>query len=375
MLEGRPLASFRQLAAQVDTLTETAEEVRPVPRKERNAAPPSRRDLLTAPARLWRAAQSEGETAVERVAVERRLHAAVRYGVSQALLAAVALAHRLTMAEAIAAEWGLPVPDAPIPIQAQPGGERTHDADRMIARRVVSLAHDLIDNIPDQLGQEGDKLVQYARWLKQRIRRLGGDAYRPTIHLDVHGTLGQIFDNNLGRVLGQLHALELAVQPYPLRVASPVIQDSREAQIEAMKTLRDYVRFRHMQVQLVAGEWADTLDDIRAFAEAGAADLIQVKMPAMGSVHNAVEAVLACRAAGVGVLLGGSCADTDLSARVAVHVALATRPDLIMTRPGTGVDEAISLKNDAGVVLRLKSMGGGVQLNVASASGVKIEMK
>jgi methylaspartate ammonia-lyase len=45
----------------------------------------------------------------------------------------------------------------------------------------------------------------------------------------------------------------------------------------------------------------------------------------------------------VGVLLGGSYAETDLSARVSAHVALATRPDLLMAKPGMGVDEAISL--------------------------------
>jgi methylaspartate ammonia-lyase len=71
--------------------------------------------------------------------------------------------------------------------------------------------------------------------------------------------------------------------------------------------------------------------------------MIQIKMPDLGSVHNSVEAVLACRNGGVGAFLGGSCAETDLSARVAVHVALATQPDIIMAKPGMGVDEGISL--------------------------------
>jgi methylaspartate ammonia-lyase len=71
--------------------------------------------------------------------------------------------------------------------------------------------------------------------------------------------------------------------------------------------------------------------------------MIQVKMPDLGSVHNSVEAVLACKSGGMGAFLGGSCAETDLSARVAVHVALATRPDIIMAKPGMGVDEGIML--------------------------------
>jgi len=263
--------------------------------------------------------------------------------VSQALLKAAALARGVTMAEVIAQEWDLPLPDAPVPIHAKSGGERYHNADKMIVRRVASLPHALVDNIPEQLGEDAVELVRYARWLKARIQELGGADYRPTIHLDVHGALGQIFENELGHVLGRLYALEDAVQPYPLRVECPVMMDSRKAQIETMKTLREYVRLRKMTVQLVVDEWANTLDDIRAFVDAQAADMIQIKMPDLGSVHNSVEAMLACQAGGVGAFLGGCCAETDLSARVAVHVALATRPDMIMARPGMGVDEGISL--------------------------------
>jgi len=342
-LENREITSFREMATEVDGLHESVEVVRPLPEPKEI----TRRDLLTAPARLLRAARGEepeGDRApTERVSVERRLHTAVRYGVSQALLQAVAMTRGMTMAEVIAEEWGLPMPDAPVPIHAQCGSDRYAGADKMIARRVSSLPHALVDDVPAQLGRDGSKLIQYARWLKERIPQLGGPDYRPTIHLDVHGALGQIFEDNLGRVLGQLYALESAVQPYPLRVESPVIMESRAAQIEAMRELCQYARFRKMGVQLVADEWANTLGDIQAFVDAQAAHMIQIKMPDLGSVHNAVEAVLACQAGGVGAFLGGSCAETDISARVAVHVALATRPDLIMARPGMGVDEGITL--------------------------------
>ena len=97
------------------------------------------------------------------------------------------------------------------------------------------------------------------------------------------------------------------------------------------------------KVQLVVDEWANSLDDIRAFIDAEAADMIHIKMPDLGSLHNTVEAVLACKAGGVGAFLGGSCAETDISARVAVHVALATRPDIVMAKPGIGVDEGITV--------------------------------
>ena len=336
-LKGRALTGFREIAAEVEALTEPVEVERPLPKPEPGREL-SRRELLAAPARLLHPAPH-----TERVTVERRLHTALRYGVSQALLKAVALARGTTMAQVICEEWNLPLPGEPIPLHAQCGANRFDGADKMIARRVASLPHSLADNIPEHIGQDAIVLTRYARWLKARIRELGGPDYRPTIHLDVHGALGQILGNNLGRVLGSLYALEQAVQPYPLRIECPVMMGSREAQIEGMKTLREYVRLRKMKVQLVADEWANTLDDIRAFVEAGAADMIQVKMPDLGGVHNSVEAVLACKAGGVGAFLGGSCAETDLSARVSAHVALAARPDIVMAKPGMGVDEGIAI--------------------------------
>jgi methylaspartate ammonia-lyase len=352
LLRGRKLARFRELAAEVDALVEAVKITRSLPKPSGEAGETaqsgaqglSRRDLLTAPGRLLRAAREEESSGgTEQVVVEQPLHTAVRYGVSQALLAAVAMAQGVTMAEVVAAEYDLPLPTQPVPIHAQCGADRYAGADKMILRRVASLPHSLVDNIPEQLGDDGQILVQYARWLRERIPQLAGDGYRPTIHLDVHGALGQIYENDLGKILGCLYRLGQAAAPYPLRVESPVIMDSRRAQIETLAQLRDYVRWRKMGLQLVADEWANTLDDIQAFIQAQAVDMIQIKMPDLGSVHNSIEAVLACKARGVGAFLGGSCAETDLSARVAVHVALATRPDMMMAKPGMGVDEGITL--------------------------------
>jgi methylaspartate ammonia-lyase len=352
LLRGRKLTRFRELAAEVDALVEAVEITRSLPKPRGEAGEPaqsgaqglSRRDLLTAPGRLLRAAREEESWGgTQQVVVERPLHTAVRYGVSQALLAAVAIAQGVTMAEVVAEEYGLPLPTQPVPIHAQCGADRHAGADKMILRRVASLPHSLVDNIPQQLGDDGQVLVQYARWLRERIPQLAGDDYRPTIHLDVHGALGQIYENDLGKVLGCLYRLEQAAAPYLLRVESPVIMESRQAQIETLAKLRDYVRWRKMGLQLVADEWANTLDDIQAFIQVQAADMIQIKMPDLGSVHNSIEAVLACKAGGVGAFLGGSCAETHLSARAAVHVALASQPDMMMAKPGMGVDEGITL--------------------------------
>lgn len=354
-LEGREILSFRQLATAVDALTEVAYVPAPEPphgddRTDRRPGGLSRRDLLTAPLRFLQPERERGDLdnaeaprPAETVAVERPLHTAIRYGLSQALLSAAALTRGLSMAQIIADEWRLPQPSKPIPIHAQTGADGRGNADKMIARRIASLPHGLVENISDQLGNDGEVLLSYVSWLRDRIRDLGGLGYRPTIHLDLHGALGHVYDFNLGRVLGYLYRLEKLARPYPVRIESPVLMATRAGQIDAMRTLREYVQFRGMGVEMVADEWANTLDDIQAFIAAQAADMIHVKMPDLGGLHNTVEAVLTCKQAGIGALLGGSCAETDLSARVSAHVALATRPDLIMAKPGMGVHEGISI--------------------------------
>lgn len=354
-LQGRDVTSFRQSVARIETLTEIAQ----VPAAQPDDSPLStvypgkrlsRRDLLTAPLRFLTNGEGEGghpkdETSslVKMVQVERPLSAAVRYGVSQALLKAAALSSGRTMAEVIAAEWDLPQPTRLVPVHAQSGPHRRTNAEKMIVRRVASLPHGLIEHIPEQLGTDGEALVRYVRWLKVRVVELGGADYRPIIHLDLHGALGRLYHNNLGRILGYIHRLESHARPYTLRLESPVVMETRAAQIENLGTLREYLRFRKLRVEIVADEWANTFDDIQAFTSAEAADVIQIKMPNLGGVHNTVEAVLACQGAGVGTLLGGSCVETDLSARVSAHVALATQPDLVMAKPGMGVDEGISI--------------------------------
>ncbi len=342
-LEGRELAGFRQLATELDALSEPVEVTRPVSASEQGRGERvSRRALLTAPARAFQAARGDaGPT--ERVTVNRPLHTAIRYGMSQALLGAVAAAHNRTMAEVIAEEWRLPLPTGAVAIHAQSGSERYYNAEKMIVRRVASLPHALVDEIQGQIGKEGAEMTRYLRWLSQRIGALGGGDYQPAIHLDLHGALGRLYGDNPGLIAAQLQAWEQAARPYRLRIESPILRESRKVQIKAMRTLRSAISLRQLMVELVADEWANSLDDILAFVAAEAADMIHVKMPDLGSLNNTIQAVLACKARGVGALLGGSYTETDLSARVSVHVALATQPDLLMAKPGVGTDEAISL--------------------------------
>ena len=96
-------------------------------------------------------------------------------------------------------------------------------------------------------------------------------------------------------------------------------------------------------MRLVADEYCNTLDDVRAFATSGVCDLIQLKTPDMGAPTVVIEAAQACRAAGLGLFIGGSCTETDGSARVAAHLGVALDADQVLARPGMGVDEGVAI--------------------------------
>jgi len=339
-LVDQPIQNYRDLAAKIEAIQITVTEERLFPNRKQGGKI-SRRDLLKAPGRLL----TDGPE-IEKITHDRPLHTAIRYGVSQALFAAAALEQDLLLTELICQDWELPLPKQAVPIHAQCGGNRFRGAEKMILRGVSSLPHALVDNIPEQLGKDAIQLIRYTKWLKGRINQLGKEGYHPTIHLDLHGGLGKIYDQDLGKVLGTLHALERAAHPYPLRIECPLIRETREAQIETLAALRELLKFRKMKVKVVADEWANTLEDIQAFITDQAADMIQIKMPDLGGLQNTIEAVLACKSGGVETFLGGSCAETDLTARISAQVALALQPDLVLAKPGMGIDEGITIINN-----------------------------
>src|SRR4030095_3742039 len=80
--------------------------------------------------------------------------------------------------------------------------------------------------------------------------------------------------------------------PYELLVESPMIARTQEEQIEKFRGLRDLLNEKGIDVRLIADEWCNTLADIKLFAEARAADFVQIKTPDLGSIQNTIEAGL-----------------------------------------------------------------------------------
>jgi methylaspartate ammonia-lyase len=276
----------------------------------------------------------------------RRVHTSLRYGISQALLHAAALANHCTMAEIVAPEYGCTIATTPIPILASCHKEDAQMIDRMILKRVELLPHASFQQVERDIGLQGEKLIAYAKAVVRRIRKIGDPDYRPRIHLDVYGTLGELFGADVNAIAGYLGRLEAAVKPHELLVESFVIAPSREVQIDAFRALRSAIAQRGLGVKIVVDEWCNTLDDIKAFADAEAADYAQIKTPDLGGVNNSIEAVLYARRKGMGCCLGGTGNETDQSARITAHIALACRPDFLLSKPGFGGDEALMIQTN-----------------------------
>lgn len=273
----------------------------------------------------------------------QRLHTAVRYGLTQALLDAAALARKRLKAEVICAEYGLPVVAEPIPLFGQSGDDRHGAVDKMILKGVDALPHGLINNVPDKLGYQGEKLREYIVWLTRRIAALGTPDYKPDLHIDVYGTLGLIFDNDAARVADYVAGLQAAAGPLNLYIEGPVDAGSKARQIEELGKITTHLKRMGSPVKLVADEWCNTYEDIVEFTDAKCCHMVQIKTPDLGGIHNIVDAILYCNEHRMEAYQGGTCNETDVSARACVHVALAARPMRMLVKPGMGFDEGMNI--------------------------------
>ena len=272
----------------------------------------------------------------------KRLPLAVEYGVSQALLAAAAHVARTTLAEVICSEYFLPLPDKRVPIYAQSGDAREINVDKMILKSVDVLPHGLI-NSREKFGPSGETFRDFVKWVARRTTEIGEPGYHPTLHFDVYGWIGTEIGMDAGKIADFICKVADDVPGYRLHIESPADFGSTDAQLDEYVKIVDLLDARGSYARIVVDEQCNTLDDIRRFAEAKAAHIVQIKMPDVGSVADTVWGVLACKEHGVGAYVGGSCTETDLSARISAHVAVATQADMMLAKPGMGVDEGISI--------------------------------
>lgn len=286
----------------------------------------------------------------------KHLHTAIRYGLSQAVLDAVARSTGRLMCEVVADEYGTRVSERALPIFSQSGDDRYKNADKMIIKEVDVLPHALINNM-EKLGPNGDHLADYLFWLRERVLRFRArEDYEPVFHIDVYGTIGELFGTtNIEGIADYLKRLEAIANPFKLRIEGPLDAGTKEGQIKWLAELTRAVDEGGIAVELVADEWCNTYEDVKDFVDHGAGHMIQVKTPDLGSLHKSAESVLYCKTHGVKAYQGGTCNETARSAQVSVHVAMATSPEQILAKPGMGVDEGIMLAyNEMQQILALR---------------------
>ncbi|MGL6064565.1 MAG: methylaspartate ammonia-lyase [Fusobacteriaceae bacterium] len=277
----------------------------------------------------------------------KRLHTAIRYGITQTILDAVAKTHKVTMAEIIKKEYNTGLEVSRRPIFTQSGDNRYENAEKMIIKTADVLPHALINHVETKLGKNGEILLEYVIWLRDRIKSLRADAsYSPILHIDVYGTIGMAFDCNVGKMADYLQTLVDAAKPFKLRIEGPMDVGSLEGQIDSLSALTAEVDRRGMDIELVADEWCNTLSDIKAFADRKAGHVVQIKTPDLGGVNNIADAILYCNKVGIGSYSGGTCNETNRSAEITTNIAMACGALQVLAKPGMGVDEGYMIVNN-----------------------------
>ncbi|MFA6076151.1 MAG: methylaspartate ammonia-lyase [Negativicutes bacterium] len=287
-----------------------------------------------------------------------KLHPALRYGVTQALLAAVARSKKKLMCEIVAEEYHHKVSEVAVPITAQSGADIYSNADKMIIKQVPIIPQGLFNNGIKTCGKNGERLLEYIAWLRKRVAKLrSDDLYVPVFHLVLHGSLSQVFYNDIEQTVEYLKKMAAVAAPFRILVEDPVELGDADIQLGYMKKLMLRLSEEDVNVKIIVDEWCNTLEDIKAYADAAAADIIHIKAPDLGSIDNAIEAVLYCKDKSIGTYWGGSCNETDDSAIISSHIAMGLNCDMILAKPGMGVDEAyMMVHNEIQRILALRKI-------------------
>ena len=274
----------------------------------------------------------------------KRLHTAIRYGLTQAILDGAAKTNKVTMAEIIKKEYGTDISIKRLPLFTQSGDDRKNNADKMIIKGADIMPHALINHVETKLGTDGSILKDYVKWLSDRVLKLReSEDYMPIFHIDVYGTIGVAFNQDIQKQADYLATLEEAAKPFKLRIEGPMDVEEREAQVEALSALTAELDRRGINVELVADEWCNTLEDIKLFADKKAGHVVQIKTPDLGGVNNIAEAILYCNEKGIGSYVGGTCNETNRSAEITTNIAMACGALQVLAKPGMGVDEGIMI--------------------------------
>jgi methylaspartate ammonia-lyase len=280
----------------------------------------------------------DASTALDQLDLPTELQLPVKFGASQAVLQAAALARRVTMSEVLCSEFGLERPKHGMGFAGSCGGAWEANVDKAIVRGLAMFPQSAI-----QTAAECERLPGYVSWIVGRIRKWGAPGYEPDLHFDFHSSLGRLYDNDEKKVIDYLSTICEKAGPYTVYFEDPMMSTGSAQAIDRMRSLREKLETQVENARLIADEWANGPGQVAKFAAARAAHAIQIKMPDNGSLLATIDAIQACQKHGVLAYLGGTCNETDISSRASVHVGLAFGAWRMLTKPGLGFDEGLMI--------------------------------
>ena len=151
---------------------------------------------------------------------------------------------------------------------------------RKVNKEADVLPHALINHVETKLGKDGSILKEYVEWLRERILKWrANENYNPIFHIDVYGTIGIAFNNDVDKMTTYLMELEEVAKPFAIRIEGPVDTGDREGTMQALKAITAELEKRGSKLEIVADEWCNTLEDIKYFADNKAGHMLQIKTP------------------------------------------------------------------------------------------------
>ncbi len=322
--QGQAVSAFRPLAEMLTSLKEPFTYTRTVPPRPQPATGAvTRRSVITG----FLAGEATPQPVSEFVSIERPLHPALQYGLTVALLQAVAAVNGETVAAAVAREYELSLADTAVPLQISLADETIQTARTILSSHVASLGYTTGENNHKAtLGASGERLQQHVRQVAAWLSGIDSD-FQPALHLDLRDGFRDLFVNDEGKVLGALVGLEKAASPYLLHVQNPVWHDSEAAQLESLKKLLNYVAFRRLKLRLVADAWVDSLAAVVNFASADICHMVHISLPRLGNLDSGITAVLHLKSRNLPVILSGE------ESPLTTHIALAAQPASLVGPP------------------------------------------
>ena len=150
----------------------------------------------------------------------------------------------------------------------------------------------------------------------------------------------------MNKVADYVASLEKDAEDLQLYIEGPVDVEAKLPQIEALKKITDRLTAVGSKIKIVADEWCNTYEDIKEFTDAKSCHMVQIKTPDLGGIQNIVESVIYCKAHGMEAYQGGTCNETDNTAKMCVHLAVAAQAERTLAKPGMGFDEGFTIVNN-----------------------------